>query len=206
MKRLVPRELSNRASLFHDHRCIELNVGIRAAAWALENMGGRDARVIATAEASSCAVDALQAILGCTAGRGNLIVKNDGRLAFSFYRLSDGMNMRLSYIPGSAADLARILEIKEHLGAGNLSEWIRTRLEIELSNLQKKEIHRLMSAPLEEVFRISPLTEPPVPVRRGTDIFVCERCGESFLEKAADMKGAPAVLCRICRGELQGEE
>ena len=199
MKRLVPRELSNKASLFHDHRCVELNIGIRAAAWALENIGGRNERVIATAEAQSCAVDALQAILGCTVGRGDLIICDEGKLAFCFYRLSDGMNYRLAYLPGPADALARILEIKEHLGAGNLSEWIRTRLEIELSNIQKKEIHRLMSAPLEEVFTVTPLAKAPVPVRRGNDIFICSQCGESFLERAAIFKGVPHVLCKACR-------
>lgn len=47
----------------------------------------------------ACGVDAIQALLSCTVGKGNLIFNLQGKNAFSFYRRSDGKSFRLVLRP-----------------------------------------------------------------------------------------------------------
>ena len=51
------------------------------------------------AETDACGVDAIQALLSCTVGKGNLIFNLQGKNAFSFYRRSDGKSFRLVLRP-----------------------------------------------------------------------------------------------------------
>ena len=81
---------------FHGHWCPGLATGIRVAEVALEEIGrAGDEDIVAVAESDSCAVDAVQFLTGCTVGKGNLILKNVGKMAFSFYRRSDGKSLRI---------------------------------------------------------------------------------------------------------------
>ena len=45
---------------------------------------------VAVTETDMCAVDAIQALVGCTFGKGNLIFRDRGKVAFTFFRRSDG--------------------------------------------------------------------------------------------------------------------
>ena len=55
-------------------------------------------------ENDACGVDAIQVILGCTAGKGNLIFDLQGKMAFSFYRRDTGKAVRLVLRPTPALD------------------------------------------------------------------------------------------------------
>lgn len=56
-----------RVEAFHGHRCPGLAWGIRAAEWALKEVGrAGDEDVVTVAETDMCGVDALQVLLGCT--------------------------------------------------------------------------------------------------------------------------------------------
>ena len=84
---------------FHGHGCGGLAVGFRAVLYALELLGGtqrsEDEELVCIAETDACGVDAIQALTGCTIGKGNLIFQMQGKNAFSFYRRSDGTSFRL---------------------------------------------------------------------------------------------------------------
>ena len=61
---------------FHGHECGGLAIGFKAALYARELLGlGRaeDEEVVCIAECDACPIDAIQVILGCTAGKGNLL-------------------------------------------------------------------------------------------------------------------------------------
>ena len=79
---------------FHGHGCGGLAVGFRAVLYAWELFGsGRaaeDEEIVCVAETDACGVDAIQALMSCTVGKGNLIFNLQGKNAFSFYRRSDG--------------------------------------------------------------------------------------------------------------------
>jgi formylmethanofuran dehydrogenase subunit E len=58
-----------------------------------------DEEIVAVVETDMCGVDAIQYLTGCTFGKGNLIHKDYGKNAFTFYRRRDGKAMRLVLRP-----------------------------------------------------------------------------------------------------------
>ena len=85
---------------FHGHSCGGLLVGFRAALCAMERFGldgrAQDEELVCVAENDACGVDAIQALLGCTAGKGNLIFRLRGKQAFTFYDRKSGESFRIS--------------------------------------------------------------------------------------------------------------
>jgi formylmethanofuran dehydrogenase subunit E len=61
---------------FHGHYCPGVTIGYRAALIALRELGverAQDEELVALCENDACGVDAVQALTGCTLGKGNLI-------------------------------------------------------------------------------------------------------------------------------------
>ena len=88
--------LVKQATDFHGHWCPGLAIGIRAAEWALKELGkAPDEGIVAVVETDMCGVDAIQSLTGCTFGKGNLVHKDYGKSAFTFYRRQDGKAARL---------------------------------------------------------------------------------------------------------------
>ena len=87
---------------FHGHACGGLTIGYKAAVYAMELLGlthADDEAVVCIAENDACGVDAIQVILGCTAGKGNLLFHLRGKQAFSFYERNSGRSVRLVLKP-----------------------------------------------------------------------------------------------------------
>lgn len=83
---------------FHGHACGGLTIGYKAALYAqkLLQMGhAQDEEIVCVTENDACGVDAIQVILGCSVGKGNLLFRIRGKQAFSFFRRSDGKAVRL---------------------------------------------------------------------------------------------------------------
>jgi len=92
------KELMEKAVRFHGHICPGLTIGVLAAKYVLEQ--GYDyspnEELVAVVENDNCSVDALQAILGTTFGKGNLIHQDYGKINFSFYDRRTEKGVRLS--------------------------------------------------------------------------------------------------------------
>ena len=58
-----------------------------------------DEQLVCISENDACGVDAIQVVLGCSAGKGNLLFRPRGKQAFGFYRRSDGKGVRLVLRP-----------------------------------------------------------------------------------------------------------
>ena len=56
-------------------------------------------QVVCIAENDACGVDAIQALLGCSIGKGNLLFHMRGKQAFSFYNRATGKSVRLVLRP-----------------------------------------------------------------------------------------------------------
>ena len=87
---------------FHGHECGGLMIGFKAAIFASELLGlgfSDDEQVVCISENDACGVDAIQVILGCSAGKGNLLFHIRGKQAFSFYNRTDGKSVRLVLRP-----------------------------------------------------------------------------------------------------------
>ena len=67
---------------FHGHICPGLAIGyaaVKAGSRVLGLSTAEDEEIVAFVENDSCAVDAVQVLLGCTFGKGNLIFRDWGK-------------------------------------------------------------------------------------------------------------------------------
>lgn len=96
------KELWEKVIAFHGHVCGGITIGYKAALYAkklLDLTFSEDEEVVCIAETDACSVDAIQVILGCSVGRGNLLFHMTGKQAFSFYNRKTGKNVRLVLRP-----------------------------------------------------------------------------------------------------------
>ena len=83
---------------FHGHACGGLTIGYKAALYAIELLNlqfSEDEKVVCIAENDACSVDAIQVVLGCSVGKGNLLFHMRGKQAYSFYERGSGRSVRL---------------------------------------------------------------------------------------------------------------
>lgn len=95
---LNPHELWEKAAAFHGHECGGLTIGFKAALYAIELLDlsfSDDEQVVCISENDACGVDAIQAVLGCSLGKGNLLFHMTGKSAYSFYNRKNGKSVRL---------------------------------------------------------------------------------------------------------------
>ena len=87
---------------FHGHECGGLTIGYKASLYATELLGlefSEDEQVVCITENDACGVDAIQVMLGCSIGKGNLLFHIRGKSAYSFYNRKTGKSVRLVLKP-----------------------------------------------------------------------------------------------------------
>lgn len=87
---------------FHGHQCGGLTIGYKAALYAarlLELTFSEDEEVVCVSENDACSVDAIQVMLGCSVGKGNLLFHLRGKQAYSVYNRKTGASVRLVLKP-----------------------------------------------------------------------------------------------------------
>lgn len=180
MSTSIPQEVINRAVEFHGHHCPGLAIGIRVSELCLRELGhNSDSPIVAICETDMCGVDAIQFLTGCSVGKGNLILKDHGKMAFTFFRRNDGKGFRalLNHnVIGPAGD--RMFELMRKNQDGTASpEEEKERIDIRAENER-----RYLETDLDEVFTI---TEPHINMPRPARILqsvICEDCGEKTME------------------------
>ena len=102
LEKIENRELWKKCAAFHGHECGGLTIGYKAALYAIRLLDlafSEDEQVVCIAENDACGIDAIQVILGCSAGKGNLFFHLRGKQAFSFYSRRTGKSVRLVLKP-----------------------------------------------------------------------------------------------------------
>ena len=87
---------------FHGHECGGLTIGYKASLYAIELLNlefSADEQVVCISENDACGVDAIQVMLGCSLGKGNLLFHMRGKSAYSFYNRKTGASVRLVLKP-----------------------------------------------------------------------------------------------------------
>jgi len=87
---------------FHGHECGGLTIGYKASLYAIDLLKlefSDDEQVVCVTENDACGVDAIQVMLGCSVGKGNLLFHIRGKQAFSFYNRKSGQSVRLVLKP-----------------------------------------------------------------------------------------------------------
>ena len=140
---------------FHRHNCPGLAIGIRAAELAMTRLGLHEtANSLCVTETDMCGVDAIQFLTGCSFGKGNLIHRDYGKSAFTFFNRDTGKGFRAlfrNFAP--RADMDR-----------------------------EARIRMLMDAQLPDLFEIRAIAAPPVRPARILNSIVCDNCSESTME------------------------
>lgn len=183
---------------FHGHMCPGLAIGIKAAEVALKEIGphSRDEEVVAVVETDMCAVDAIQFLTGCTFGKGNLIHRDWGKNAFTFYRRSDSRALRIVTRPDAWGDDAEDEQRRALFGkirAGRASEAEERRFR----ELHEARSRRILDAPTERLFEMQEVRGEPPPRARIHDSVPCSACGEAVMETRVRRFGGQE-LCIPC--------
>ena len=87
---------------FHGHSCGGLTIGYKVSLYAMKLLNlefSDDEQVVCISENDACGLDAIQVMLGCSIGKGNLLFRMRGKQAFSFYNRKTGESVRLVLKP-----------------------------------------------------------------------------------------------------------
>ncbi|QQG66567.1 FmdE family protein [Desulfobulbus oligotrophicus] len=196
----ISEERINKTIAFHGHSCPGLAIGIRAAELALQKFGNpSDKEIVAVVETDMCGVDAIQFLTGATMGKGNLIHRDYGKMAFSFFHKVTGEGFRAVLNPAARSDMdEEMSELSKKNSTGNATEDEIKRL----GDLRSAAQTRLMTLPLAEMFVVTELQQGAPRPARVLQSLVCEHCGEKTMESRT-RRFAGQTLCIPCFGKVE---
>ncbi|MGI6075467.1 MAG: FmdE family protein [Pyramidobacter sp.] len=171
----IPPELEPVVA-FHGHLCPGLLIGWRASRMAMKLLNlsrDVDEEIVAVTENDACGVDAIQAVLGCTFGKGNLIFHDYGKQAFTVFRRDDGRGVRLVYRSPA------------------------TRLS------RDEAICRLLAEPDEALFDVKAPQEPIPQKAQIRDSARCSVCGEKVMATRLETCPDGRKVCIPCAEKLR---
>lgn len=180
---------------FHGHVCPGLAIGYsaaKAAKQALEIGRSSDEEVVAVVENDSCAVDAIQVLLGCTFGKGNLIFRDWGKQVFTIFERHSGRAVRVSFTGGLPAWEERHA-LRQKIASGEATADEKRKLD-ELTN---KVINELIHGNPERFFLVKEIRNEPPPTASIVETGVCDVCGELTMKTRMVIRGDRS-LCKQC--------
>lgn len=183
---------------FHGHVCPGLAMGFRAAGLAVRELAllrAGDEEMVAIVENNSCAIDAIQMVSGCTAGKGNLIFREYGKQVYTFIRRADGAALRLAVRWTPPPDDPETAEAWRLYSAGERSAAV-TRI---IASRKSQKAKAILAADAGELFAIS---RPTVSLPAAAQVYptvACSQCGERVMEPKASRTAGGGCLCIPCQ-------
>lgn len=192
----IPEDLK-KCIAFHGHQCPGLVYGYLVARQAIKILNfkrSRDEEVVAVCENDSCAVDPLQVLLGTTAGKGNLIIQNYGKNAYTILNRTNKTAYRFSrkqHYTYKGKDKEEFARLDAAISEG--SETTRERWRHK--HLKSED---LLSRPFDEVFsteKVEFSMPPYAPLARSE---ACNTCGEMTMSTKMVCADNGKFLCIPC--------
>ena len=152
---MIQNELWKKCVEFHGHECGGLAIGYNVAMYAMKLLNLKrsdDEEVVCISECDACSVDAIQVVLGCSVGKGNLLFHLTGKFAFSFYERKSNRSVRL------------VLDVHDD----------------GMTHEESRELY--MNCSMEKMFAVKETKIAIPEHARILDCFVCEACGETVAE------------------------
>lgn len=180
---------------FHGHLCLGLAIGYaaaKAAASRLGVQGSPDEEVVAIVENDSCAVDAVQVVLGCTFGKGNLLFRDWGKQVFTFVDRGTGRAVRVSF-RGETPGREERRALKERIDSGDADEEDKKRWQA----LTRNAVMTIIRAPSDKFFEVREVDVPMPPLASIVTTSRCDVCGELTMTTKMVDKGGRAI-CQGC--------
>jgi len=182
---------------FHGHLCPGLIYGYmvaRAAMDLLKLNRSRDEEVVAISENDSCAVDALQILLGTSIGKGNLILKDYGKNVYTILNRQNKKAYRFSrkkhyQYQGKSRD--EFFQLDAAISSGTASEKDKRRHKMLKSN-------DLLQRPFDDIFsteKVDCVIPPYATLARSE---ACASCGEMTMLTKMVETGNGKYLCIPC--------
>jgi formylmethanofuran dehydrogenase subunit E len=182
---------------FHGHICPGLAMGYRVAKYAGEHYPrSLDEELVCIAENRSCSVDAIQSLLGCTAGKGNLIFNDNGKQVFTFYSRNASRALRI-YFKGDVFSGMDALRQKAAIGSLTAAE------KMEMQALRTRIIDDILGGRDEDLLAVSEAGIPAPEKAKVYPSLQCQQCKERFMEILGRMAEGK-VLCKDCFEKIVG--
>ena len=180
---------------FHGHSCPGLALGYRLSVFALKQLGDRaaDEELVAIVENSSCAVDALQVVTGCTFGKGNLIFRDYGKQVYTFTKRPSDEGIRISVDWKSPEETKEEKRMWERYMNGDQSEEVLKKIH----NRKSKKIDIILNSGDEELFRVIRGKMDLPEEARIYKSMTCAVCEEKMMEPRARVKDGQ-IVCIPC--------
>ncbi len=186
---------------FHGHVCPGLIIGYRAAKLAvreLELNRDKDEELVAVVENDACGVDAIQSMLGCSIGKGNLIFRDQGKQAFTIFRRDTGKAVRLVFKGQAGASSPEGMALRKKVMTGAATADEKAQFEAQ----KTERMRQMLAASDEELFSIKAPTFVVPERARIFDSFACEACGEVTMEPRLRLVDGKKV-CLACAEPYQ---
>jgi len=184
---------------FHGHCCPGLTIGYLAAKAALAHLNvtrAQDEELVAIVESDGCGIDAVQALLGCTLGKGNLIFKDLGKQAYTIGSRQTGKAVRI-VVTGQVVPLSPEQEvIKSAVYSGHATTLQRDAWQ----QIQEQRTTYLLSTPSEHLFKIEDIELKLPPEAQIFNSVICAYCDEKVMEARARLKNGK-IACLACTEE-----
>jgi len=167
---------------FHGHSCPGLAFGYRAVTAAMKALGvdrPEDEELVAICETNACGVDAIQAVAGTTAGKGNLVVYDYGKHVFTFFNRKNGRAVRVRILTDATTGNKKFDALRKKVFSGK-----PTKSEVEQFNKMKEAAtSHVLTAPQDKVLELTEVTIRPPRMARIFASIDCENCGEAVADK-----------------------
>jgi formylmethanofuran dehydrogenase subunit E len=178
-------------------------MGVQAAHIALREIGphSKDEEVVAVTETDMCGVDAIQFLTRRTFGKGNLIHRDWGKNAYTFFRRSDGNAVRVAGRPDAWRRDPEHQALFAKVQSGEATEDDRSRLR----DLQEAQSRRVLEMDPDELFSVQEVRASPPPMARVHATVICDECGEGVMETRVTLRSG-RQLCPACFEAVEAQE
>ncbi len=167
-------KLWEQTAAFHGHQCPGLAIGFKACEAAQEQMGlspAYDEEIVCVSENDACGVDAIQFLMSCTIGKGNLLLDLTGKSVYTFYNRDKEEAMRFYFKDTNPKGLER-----------------------------QDYMHYLLETPASELFSYKKVDFDPPERARLFNSITCSICDERAAESMARLQDGKPV-CLSCYSE-----
>jgi formylmethanofuran dehydrogenase subunit E len=152
-----------------------------------------DEELVAICETDACGVDAIQVVAGTTAGKGNLVIKDYGKHAFTFFNRKDGKAVRITFNRNEETEAGDVTALRAKVFSGKAT----AAQEEQFHELMHTATMDVLNAPAGKILEITEIVmESPRPARIFANV-TCEKCGEPVAD-AKTRKVNGKVLCIPC--------
>ncbi|MHB1296466.1 MAG: TrmO family methyltransferase domain-containing protein [Anaerolineae bacterium] len=198
MRSQIAPKMLDQVVAFHGHLCPGLTLGVRVAEAALRELGARsdDEELVAVVETDSCGVDAIQVLVGCTFGKGNLIHLDHGQNAYTFARRSDGRAVRIVVREQPHRHMDPEDEaLTERVRSGEATPAERRAYQ----ELFRQRALAVLQTEEDDLLDIEALADYQPPAKaQVVPSMICEGCGRQTMSTRIGVSGGRS-LCPACR-------